>query len=124
MTNVRPSHLAPVGSCILAAGDNTTLFLGTDNKLYYPTKARTMGSCRAYFLLHNGLTVNSLKANGARIRLNFGDGDSTTTDISIVSFTEYTNTTDAWYDLQGRRLSGQPTQKGMYIQSGKKVIVK
>ena len=33
MTNVRPSHLAPVGSCILAAGDNTTLFLGTDNKL-------------------------------------------------------------------------------------------
>ena len=107
-----------------AAGDNTTLFLGTDNKLYYPTKARTMGSCRAYFLLHNGLTVNSLKANGARIRLNFGDGDSTTTDISIISFTEYTNTTDAWYDLQGRRLSGQPTQKGMYIQSGKKVIVK
>ena len=28
-----------------------------------------------------------------------------------------------YYDLQGRRLQGQPTRKGVYIQKGKKVMV-
>ena len=31
---------------------------------------------------------------------------------------------DAWYDLNGRKLSGKPTQKGIYINNGKKVVVK
>ena len=29
-----------------------------------------------------------------------------------------------WYDLQGRRIEGRPTQKGVYIVGGKKIIVK
>ena len=29
-----------------------------------------------------------------------------------------------WYTLDGRRLSGMPTQKGIYINSGKKIAVK
>ena len=29
-----------------------------------------------------------------------------------------------WYDMSGRRLNGKPSQKGMYINNGKKVIVK
>jgi hypothetical protein len=29
-----------------------------------------------------------------------------------------------WYDLQGRRLQGQPTKKGLYIHNGKKVASK
>ena len=31
---------------------------------------------------------------------------------------------DEWYTLDGRRIEGQPTQKGVYIQDGKKIIVK
>ena len=31
---------------------------------------------------------------------------------------------DAWYTLDGRKLSGKPTQKGIYVNSGKKVFVK
>ena len=31
---------------------------------------------------------------------------------------------DAWYDLQGRKLSGEPTQKGIFINNGKKIVVK
>jgi hypothetical protein len=34
------------------------------------------------------------------------------------------NSTDAWYDLNGRRLSGKPTAKGIYIHKGKVHIVK
>jgi alpha-amylase len=29
---------------------------------------------------------------------------------------------DAWYDLSGRRLNGQPTKKGLYIVNGRKLI--
>jgi len=29
-----------------------------------------------------------------------------------------------WYDLQGRRLNGKPTTKGVYICQGKKIVVK
>ena len=30
----------------------------------------------------------------------------------------------AWYTLDGRKLDTKPTQKGMYIHNGKKVVVK
>jgi hypothetical protein len=31
---------------------------------------------------------------------------------------------DVWYTIDGRRLSGKPTQKGLYIVNGKKVVIK
>ncbi|MDE7455714.1 MAG: hypothetical protein K2M96_03300 [Prevotella sp.] len=31
---------------------------------------------------------------------------------------------EAYYDLSGRRLYGRPTQRGIYIHSGRKVVVK
>jgi hypothetical protein len=34
------------------------------------------------------------------------------------------NGSDAWYTLDGRRLSGKPTQKGIYINNSKKVVIK
>ena len=32
--------------------------------------------------------------------------------------------TAAWYDLNGRKLNGMPTKKGVYIMNGRKVVVK
>ena len=29
-----------------------------------------------------------------------------------------------WYTLDGKRLSGKPTQKGIYVRNGRKVVVK
>jgi len=29
-----------------------------------------------------------------------------------------------WYSLDGRKMSGKPTKKGVYINDGKKVVVK
>jgi hypothetical protein len=29
---------------------------------------------------------------------------------------------DKWYDLNGRRLQQKPTQKGVYLNNGRKVI--
>ena len=31
---------------------------------------------------------------------------------------------DEWYDLDGRKMSGQPTRKGVYIYNNKKVVIK
>lgn len=29
-----------------------------------------------------------------------------------------------WYDMSGHKLSGKPTKKGIYINNGKKVVIK
>ena len=34
------------------------------------------------------------------------------------------NSDDAWYSLDGRKLNGKPTKKGLYINNGKKVVIK
>lgn len=47
-----------------------------------------------------------------------------TTGITTTNFTNYTNAADAWYSLDGRRLSGKPTKRGMYLNNGKKIIIK
>jgi hypothetical protein len=31
---------------------------------------------------------------------------------------------DGWYTLDGRKLNARPTQKGIYINKGKKVVIK
>jgi hypothetical protein len=31
---------------------------------------------------------------------------------------------NTWYTLDGRRLTGQPVRKGIYINNGKKMVVK
>ena len=46
------SFLGNYSPIALTAGDNTVLYLGTQNKLYYPSNERTINSFRAYFQLH------------------------------------------------------------------------
>ena len=94
---------APVS---LAAGDQSNLYLGSGNKLYYPSTTRQINAFRGYF--HVNLGTN---ATVRAFVLNFGDGETT----GIISTTNYTNSDDAWYDLSGRKLSGKPTKKGVYI---------
>lgn len=102
------------------ANDKSILFLGDNNTLYYSTENRNIRSCRAYF------SVPYLKQNpGAKaraFRLNFGGEE--VTGILEVSADSKEKKDDAWYSLAGVRLSGKPTQRGMYINKGNKVIIK
>ena len=44
------------------------------------------------------------------------NGENTTGIISTTNFTDFTDKAgDGWYDLQGRKLQGKPSQKGVYI---------
>ena len=45
--------------------------------------------------------------------------DNTPTDINSVDSGELT--VDSWYTIDGKKLSGEPTKKGIYIYNGKKV---
>ena len=102
----------------------SVLYLGAGNMLYYPSADVTIGSCRGYFQL-KGVTAGDPEDPKAGVRsfvLNFGD-EST----GIISLpTEYKDFKDnaAWYTHDGRRLSGKPTQRGIYINNGKKVVIK
>ena len=56
----------------------------------------------------------------ASSRLFFVHGGTTAIDlIPVLSEGE-----GVWYDLQGRKLNGKPSKKGLYIMDGKKVIIK
>ena len=103
----------------LAAQDRTVLYLGGDSKLYYPTDDMTVNAFLGYFQLKNGLTAGELPTNGAKnIVLNFGDE---TTGIDDIPQTNE-NADGQWYTIDGQRLQGKPTKKGIYIYKGKKVI--
>ena len=102
------------------ANDKSILFLGDNNTLYYSTENRNIRSCRAYFSVPY---IN--QTPGAKARafvLNFDDEEAT--GILEISADSKEKKDDAWYSLAGVRLSGKPTQRGMYINKGNKVIIK
>jgi len=107
--------------------EKTNLYLGADNKLYYPTASDfTVNAFRGYFQL-KGLTAsdssNSNQASVRAFKLNFGD-DEATGIISVHDSGFTVNGSDAWYTLDGRKLQGKPARKGLYIHGNKKVMIK
>jgi hypothetical protein len=69
------------------------------------------------------LEVPVSSGNNANIRIVF-DNDETTEIEEVDSGQLTVDSDDSWYDLQGRKLDGQPTTKGVYIWKGKKVVVR
>ena len=65
------------------------------------------------------LEIAPSQAAGARRIVFSGSG---TTGIDAATLLDMT--TGHWYDLNGQKLIKKPTKKGIYIQNGKKVIVK
>ena len=107
-------------------GDNTKLYFSTGNTLYWPNGAMTINPFRAY------LQLNGATAQTRSIVLNIGDE---TTEIEVKGVKEVREVLgepsdqgrandDSWYSLDGRRLDGKPTAKGIYIHGGKKVMIK
>ena len=52
------------------------------------------------------------------------DIDGQTTGIGAIDTDDATTQQGAWFTLDGRKVAGRPTQKGVYIRGGKKVMVK
>lgn len=56
-------------------------------------------------------------------QLSLENPDGTTTIISAVNV-DSLNAAEGWYTVGGVKLEGEPTQKGVYINNGKKVVIK
>ena len=99
--------------------NHNVLLVGANNELFWPQENASLGACRAYFKLKNGLTAGEVAA----ARMNFDEG--TQTVMGHTEITEITEKADAaWYTLDGRKIDGKPTQKGLYIYKGIKRVVK
>ena len=97
---------------------NEIIMMGSGSTLGYSKNTRTLNCFRAHFYVKSdGGTA------GARcFVMNFEEG--TQTGICHTDFTDLTDHADAWYSLDGRKLDSQPTKKGVYIQNGKKVVIR
>ena len=75
-------------------------------------------------------TNNGIAAN--RCLLNVGGTNSApvltigteTTSLSPVPSPSREGSSQRWYTLDGRKLNGKPTQKGIYVNGGRKVVIK
>lgn len=102
---------------ILLKTDKTELFLGDNDLFYYPIDdidARTIGGLRAYFIVPQGTDIKKLRANL----------DGTPTSLDTIFDTEESNA--PVYNLHGQCVGNslRALKSGIYIQNGKKVVVK
>jgi hypothetical protein len=84
-----------------------------DKVAFYRAEAGTLAAGKAYL---KGVAAPS----GARIINLVFDDDAT----AIENYRQEASTTNDWYTLDGRKLEGKPTRKGLYVKNGKKVVVR
>lgn len=122
-TNVTFSGVFTSGTS-LGAPSTQYLYLGSDDKLYFPNaEAVPIGIYHAYFELN--LSDQSAGAKIRNIVMNFDEDEGTATGITTLSVdAQGTKDVPTWYTLEGRRLVGKPTQRGIYIHNGKKYMIK
>lgn len=96
--------------------DGTNLFLGEGNKFYKPAKGSTkMKGMRAFFIVPQGTNFAALRANI----------DGATTAIDELTAVVEQPTDNRIYNLQGQFVGTSfEGLHGVYVQNGKKVLVK
>lgn len=96
--------------------DGTNLFLGEGNKFYKPAKGSTkMKGMRAFFIVPQGTNFAALRANI----------DGATTAIDDLTTVVEQPTDNRIYNLQGQFVGTSfEGLHGVYVQNGKKVLVK
>ena len=101
----------------LIAGDQSTEMVGTGEVGSFSVEF----SVTAESPVKLGLKLQNTTATWVNFD-NFYLEKTSTTGISPVNTTIDTDTKN-WYSLDGRQLTGKPTQKGLYIHGGKKIII-
>ena len=89
------------------------LFL-SGNKFWYSAGATKIKAFRAYFMLIEVLS----RVAEAKLRFIVDE------DAAAIEGITPDMENGVWYTLDGRQLNGKPTEKGVYIVDGKKVLIK
>jgi len=111
---------------VLEGNDRSKLYLGANDKLYWPKNDVKMGACRAYFELKD--IPADLLANGMAITFDIdGEGQAT----GILGHDTKCTGDNALYDITGRKMRSEglqanqhPLRKGIYISRGRKIVIK
>lgn len=116
--------------------------INTKNKLKVATgdeTARTLTAAQVYLFYKGEFVLNAagtLPAGKVYLdlrdtpnptpapRLYIVDGDNNTTEIEDVRYKDEEVQNDRWFTLDGRMLQGKPTQKGLYIKNGSKIVIR
>ena len=119
------SFIGTYGTVSLAANDKSNIYFGSANKLLWPDQNVTVGAFRAYFKINETAAVNAKGITGFVI--DFGENDEEATGINEAAadsslFTPHSSLSE-WHTVDGIRLNGKPSKRGMYIHNGKKVVV-
>lgn len=100
--------------------DQTTLILsaaGSNGLNWYAmSKDGELKANSAYLLLPTADLPED--GDGTRLTMDFGCGSN---GISVASVKQNTNT---WFTIDGRQLKAKPASKGIYVNNGKKVVIK
>ena len=110
---VAPEFKGTLEATQIAASDATSNNYAFNGKQFVWVKnALAVGQYKAW------LEVPVSTSNARALTLVFGDA----TGLKAIENGQLT--IDNWYDLNGRKLNGMPTKKGIYILNGRKVVVK
>ena len=100
------------------------LYMNNDNHFDYPKEDMIINSFHAHFLFTGEIsmgTPDDTSGDNGIIRNIVMSFDDETTEIVNYQLSTI-NSNDSWYSIDGRKLQGEPMQKGIYIHNGKKVI--
>ena len=93
----------------------------------------TLKKCSAYIQIPTKDMVKlrtSSSDHGAKMSIVFADdwfgeiNNGIATGIDQVTSNKSQVTSAEWYNLNGQKLNGMPTEKGLYIVNGRKVMIK
>jgi hypothetical protein len=108
--------VATLGLTTPSADKGNILFVGANNTLLHPSdNGQKIKGFRAYFELKG----EAQNAQSFGIDLNEG-GE---TGISSIENGELKIENESWHTIDGKRINGKPTQKGVYIMNGKKTVL-
>ena len=127
---------SPANGFFVKPKDDAIAAVSTNNNLLRATTAETHFDTAKIYLLYKGEFVLNLDGDlaagkiyldnttgGAHARLAIVWEEPSDIDIPHPS-TLNLQPEGTWYTLDGRRINGKPTKKGLYLMNGQKIIVK
>lgn len=120
LNNLHGVDVATATSSVLSdyPGATTLYFLSNQNSNFgfHDFSGATVPARKAFLALDD--------SNGARGFSMVFEDDATGIRSIDSGKDAIGNEAGAWYDLRGRRLSGKPSQRGIYVNNGKKIVIK
>ena len=114
-TTTYVNFVPTLGKTTVTGDVKDILMMTTKGELVHPEGTGYMKGFRGYFVMHAPTEAHAF-------RIDLGDGEAT--GIIPIRTENGTTITDGMtFDLQGRKVD-QPKQKDVYIQNGRKIIIK